>query len=189
VHQDDGGSPSGGQLEDVGVGVHAPDIVDEVGSRFQRGGGNRGLCRVDAQRRVGQGGAKGGDHGHDPSDLVDARHVVMTGSAGLAAHVEQIRTLGHHPAADGDGRCDRIVDFVGHGCTGPTCQQAVARKGVRGRVDDPHDIRATAPREFARPDPGRAGRSRNVCGRAGQQVDRWRREAAAGVGACLDDPA
>jgi hypothetical protein len=137
VHQDDRHAAGRGQSGHSRVVADAPYVVQQRRAGIQRGGRDRDLGRVDADRRPGQRGGQGRHDRHDAQCLLGGIDGLVSRTCGLPADVEQVRTLVDHGAPAGDGGLDRIR----------CAEQAVAGEGVRGDVEDPHHPRPLAPPE------------------------------------------
>ena len=93
----------------VGLGHHgdhvgvreAAHIVDDGSAQAKAHAGNLGVARVDAHD--GAGLCQGAHHGNDALGLVVGVDGVMAGTRGLAAHVDDVRTLVQHLQATRDG--------------------------------------------------------------------------------------
>jgi len=97
-----------------------------------------------------------GDHRNDASDLLFGGNGLVAGPRGLSAEVKNIGALVDHAAGLGDCGLDGGVAVAGG-----RGQQAIARERIGRDVHDPHDVRAAAPLERARPDAvGEAARAR-----------------------------
>ena len=80
----------------------APHVVDQVRAGGERGLGDGGLGRVDAQRRVGQGRPEGRDDRHDPAAFLVLGDRGVPGPRRFATDVEDVGALLDHPAAGRD---------------------------------------------------------------------------------------
>ena len=143
MHGDVPDAGVGDDPEDVRVGQAARDVVDDPGARLDRGGGDLGAHRVDADHRAV--GRQGADDRYDARQLLGDQRPGGARSGRLAADVEDVGAVREQLPAVRDRRLDRVVPA------------AVAER-VGGDVDDPHDQRQVShARNLARDGPSRAG--------------------------------
>ena len=101
VHDHDRRAGGGADGQHGGV-AQAADVVDDGRARRQRGGGDLGLARVDADD--GAGRDEPGDHGQHPARLLLRADGQGARARRLAADVKEHGALVAQPQAGGDGR-------------------------------------------------------------------------------------
>ena len=99
VHDDERDAVVGGEAGQRVVLADRPHVVDEIRAGGERGLGHRGLGRVDAQGRLGQGRPQGRDDRHDPATFLVLGDRGVPGPRRFATDVEDVGTLLDHPAA------------------------------------------------------------------------------------------
>ncbi len=116
----------GGQFCNVGVVLEAPDIVDQIGARLQRGFGDGSFVGID-----GYGNVKAAldrlDHRRRAGDLLFLRDHGMSRTGGFSADINDIRSVPEHFLRVVKG----VVQAVEFSAVG---------EGIRRHVEDSHQI-------------------------------------------------
>ena len=142
VHEHERNTGGGADGRQVRIIAQPGDVVDEGGAVLDRPPGDLGLAGVDRDRHP-QPPREAAQHRDDAPDLLVGRHLRGAGPGRLAAHVDDVRTVG----LELQSRRRRML--------GVRIRAAVGER-IRGRVDDPHHERPLAQRQ--RPASGQAQR-------------------------------
>ncbi len=125
VHRADANAGTRDRVEHLRVAGQSGYIVDNFGSRIDRGLGDLRLGSVNREGDVGQL-TQSFDDGHYASRFFFGGNGFGVGAGAFASDIENGRTVFDQSQAMGDGLIDRK-------------ELAPIGKTVRGHVDDPHD--------------------------------------------------
>lgn len=105
MHRADANPAFDDHPQHVSISLEPADVIDDLGTLFDRPGGDRGLGGVDRDRHAGPRSQQP-DHLAHPLQLLLERHRLRVGAGTLAANVEDLGSLRHEPQAMGHGRLD-----------------------------------------------------------------------------------